>query len=54
MKKHNKKRKSLLIGNRPRGDATPVKKFNGKYMPVPFGPAEAPRRVKKRSKKRYA
>ena len=51
MKKLNKKRDSLLIGNRPRGDATPVKKFNGKYMPVPFGPVE---RAKKKSKKRYA
>ena len=24
----------------PRGDATPVKKFKGEYMPVPYGPTQ--------------
>lgn len=40
----------------PRGDATAVKKIDGKYMPVPYGPVQnfpqALRQKKKKKKKR--
>ena len=37
----------------PRGDATPVKKFKGEYMPVPYGPAQNFKKAKKK-KRKYA
>ena len=36
----------------PRGDATPVKKFKGEYMPVPYGPTQKAKAKKK--KRKYA
>ena len=37
----------------PRGDATPVKKFKGEYMPVPYGPVQKKAKAKKK-KRKYA
>ena len=35
----------------PRGDATPVKKFKGEYMPVPYGPTQKAKRKKGKNRK---
>ena len=29
------------MANKPRGDATPIKKYKETYMPVPYGPKQA-------------
>jgi hypothetical protein len=34
----------------PRGDATPVKKFKGEYMPVPYGPTQKLAKKKKKNR----
>ena len=37
----------------PRGDATPIKKIEGEYRPVPYGPVQNfPQAKKKKKKKR--
>ena len=36
-----------MARKRPRGDATPGKKFNGEYMPVPYGPRQNVKNKKK-------
>ncbi len=30
----------------PRGDATPVKKYDGKFLPKPYGPAQKLKQAK--------
>ena len=37
----------------PRGDATPVKQYDGQYMPYPYGPVQKAKR-KKGKKRKYA
>ena len=37
------------MANKPRGDATPVKKYDGKkYMPVPYGPEQKLKQAKRK------
>ncbi len=36
----------------PRGDATPVEKYDGKYMPRPYGPVQNFPQAKKKGKKK--
>ncbi len=36
----------------PRGDATPVKKFKGKFEPVPYGPTQHAKAKRKKGKNR--
>ena len=41
IKKKKRRRNGLKIASgKPRGDATPVKKIKGKYMPIPYGPSQ--------------
>ena len=35
--------------NKPRGDATPVRKSNGSFMPVPYGPRQKFKDAKKKN-----
>jgi hypothetical protein len=38
----------------PRGDATPVKQYDGKFMPRQYGPQQNfPQAKKKKKKRRY-
>jgi len=34
------------MANRPRGDATPVKKYDGKFLPKPYGPTQKLKQAK--------
>ena len=34
------------MANKPRGDATPVKKYDGKFLPKPYGPAQKLKQAK--------
>ena len=43
------------MANKPRGDATPIKQFeDGKYRPIPFGPAQNFPRAKRPRKNNEA
>ena len=34
------------MANKPRGDATPVKKYSGKFLPKPYGPTQKLKQAK--------
>ena len=46
VRKKNQKQKLMAIKKTPRGDATPIKKYGGKYMPYPGNPL--PKQAKKK------
>lgn len=38
----------------PRGNATPVKKIKGEYVPYPYGPVQKAKAKSKKKKRKYA